>query len=41
MIKGQMLPYYIESKVTDENLFEKEVRLIAKEGRLYYITNKH
>lgn len=41
MIKRQMLPYYIESKVTDENLFEKEVRLIAKEGRLYYITNKH
>lgn len=41
MIKGQMLSYPIESKITDESLFEKEVRLIAKEGRLYYITNKH
>lgn len=41
MIKGQMLSYPIESKITDESLFEKDVRLIAKEGRLYYITNKH
>lgn len=41
MIKGQMLSYPIESKITDESLFEKEVRLIAKENKLYYITNKH
>lgn len=41
MIKGQMLSYPIESKITDESLFEKEVRLIAKENKLYYITNKY
>ena len=41
MIKGQMLSYPIKSKITYESLFEKEVRLIAKENKLYYITNKH